>query len=57
MEPEGSSPLGRREVHEPLRDQDATRDPCSNAGREVSRLELCGRLPLPERQLPMLRPG
>ena len=41
MELEGSSPPGRREVHEPLRKQDAAHDPCSDPGGKVSRLVLC----------------
>ena len=41
MELEGSSPPGHREVHEPLRNQDAAHDPCSDPGGKVSRLALC----------------
>ena len=33
--------LGRQEVHEPLYNWDAARDPCSNPRGEVSRLALC----------------
>ena len=41
VEPEGSSPLGRREVHKPLHNQDAARDLPFDPRGEVSRLTLC----------------
>ena len=37
-EPEGSSPPGHQEVHEPLHNWDAARDPCSDPRGEISRL-------------------
>ena len=40
-EPEGSFSLGRWEVHEPLRNRDVARDPCSDPRGEVSQLALC----------------
>ena len=40
MEPEGSSPPGRREVHEPLCNQDVACDPRSDHRGKVSRLAL-----------------
>ena len=41
MEQEGSSPPGRQEVHEPLRNRDVARDPRSNLRGVVSQLALC----------------
>ena len=41
MEPEGSSPPGHQEVHEPLRNRDAAHDPRSDPEGEVSWLALC----------------
>ena len=40
MEPEGSSPPGLWEVHEPLHNWDAARDPRSDLGGEISQLTL-----------------